>query len=149
MTNVTKQGVELDLKDLCLVNLDGETEGTRTAVQVGDILITITAELGAVAITRESVAGAYINQHLALFRARGELCDPNYLVNYLATDTAHFQLFVNGQGGIKQGLGFEEVNNVWAAFPPLGEQTEIGKFCDDDPRRGQRPQPVSAIRSIR
>lgn len=130
MTNVTKQGVELDLTELRFVNLEGETEGTRTAVQVGDILITITAELGAVAITRENVEGAYINQHLALFRTQKELCDPEFLVNFLSTETARMQLFVNGQGGTKQGLGFEQVNNVWAAFPPLSEQAEIGVYCN-------------------
>lgn len=129
MTNVTKQGVELDLSDLRFVKLDGETEGTRTAIKAGDILITITAELGSVAVARENVEGAYINQHLALFRANEELCDPDFLVNFLSTDVARAQFFENGQGGTKQGLGFEQVNNVWAAFPPLAEQQELGGHC--------------------
>lgn len=129
MTNVTKQGVELDLSDLRFVKLDGETEGTRTAIKAGDILITITAELGSVAVARDNVEGAYINQHLALFRADKDLCNPDFLVNFLSTDMARAQFFENGQGGTKQGLGFEQVNNVWAAFPPLEEQEEIGVHC--------------------
>lgn len=129
MTNVTKRGVELDLSDLRFVNLDGETEGTRTAIQAGDILITITAELGSVAIARDNVEGAYINQHLALFRVNSQLCEPDFLVNFLSTDVARAQFFINGQGGTKQGLGFEQVNNVWVAFPPLSEQRELGTCC--------------------
>lgn len=129
MTNVTKQGVELDLSDLRFVNLDGETEGTRTAIQAGDILITITAELGSVAIARTDVEGAFINQHLALFRTDRDLCEPDFLVNFLSTDVARTQFFVNGQGGTKQGLGFEQVNNVWVAFPPIEEQLRIGEHC--------------------
>ena len=129
MTNVTKQGVELDLSDLRFVNLDGETEGTRTAIQAGDILITITAELGSVAIARKNVEGAFINQHLALFRTDRDLCEPDFLVNFLSTDVARAQFFVNGQGGTKQGLGFEQVNNVWVAFPPIEEQLKIGDHC--------------------
>lgn len=129
MTNVTKQGVELDLSDLRFVKLDGATEGTRTAIKAGDILITITAELGSVAVARDNVEGAYINQHLALFRADKDLCHPDFLVNFLSTDIARSQFFENGQGGTKQGLGFEQVNNVWAAFPPLEEQQEIGVYC--------------------
>lgn len=131
MTNVTGQGVELDLDDLRFVSLEGVTEGTRTSVLEGDILITITAELGAVAIVRKDIEGAYINQHLALFRPNAALCSSDYLVNFLSTDMARAQFMVSGQGGTKQGLGFEQVNNVVLGFPPLDEQVSIGRACGE------------------
>lgn len=130
MTNVTSQGVELDLKELRFVDLTGVTESTRTAVREGDILITITAELGAVAVARSAHEGAYINQHLALFRPSPELCDSNFLVNYLSTAAARAQLLISGQGGTKQGLGFEQINNVQVAFPSIDEQRQIGSYCN-------------------
>ena len=130
MTNVTGRGVELDLDDLRFVALDGVTEGTRTSVREGDILITITAELGAVAIVRKNIEGAYINQHLALFRPDPTLCAPDFLVNFLSTDITRAQFTVSGQGGTKQGLGFEQVNNVIIGFPPRDEQELIGSFCN-------------------
>lgn len=129
MTNVTGQGIELDLRDLRFVDVSDVIEGTRTSVQEGDILITITAELGAVAIVRKEVEGAYINQHLALFRPVLELCDSGFLVNFLSTDMARQQFFVSGQGGTKQGLGFDQVNDVVIGFPPLAEQKLIGDRC--------------------
>jgi type I restriction enzyme S subunit len=129
MTNVTGHGVELDLDDLRHVNLIGVTEGTRTSVREGDILITITAELGAVAIVRKRTEGAYINQHLALFRPDPARCVSDFLVNFLAADLARAQLILSGQGGTKQGLGFEQINNVVAGLPPRDEQELIGEFC--------------------
>jgi len=129
MTNVTGHGIELDLSDLRFVNLKDFTEGTRTSVREGDILITITAELGAVGIVRKDIEGAYINQHLALFRPNYQLCVSDFLVNFLSTDMARSQFTLNGQGGTKQGLGFEQVNNVIVGFPPLEEQAFVGNYC--------------------
>lgn len=130
MTNVTKDGVEIDEKDLRYVCLDGANEGTRTALQEGDILITITAELGSVAIARKRHEGAYINQHLALFRCDKELCNADFLVNYLSTSLAREQFTLSGQGGTKQGLGFEQVDGVLLGRPPLPEQAAIAEFLE-------------------
>lgn len=127
MTNVTKCGIEIDATDLRHVTLAGVREGTRTATQVGDILITITAELGSVAIVRAAHAGAYINQHIALFRPDHSECDPEYLVNFLWSEVTKAQFELSGQGGTKQGLGFDQVDNVMIALPPLAEQREIAQ----------------------
>lgn len=132
MTNVTGDGVELNLTDLRYVSLDGEQEGVRTQVRNGDILITITAELGAVAIVRDQFEnGAFINQHLALFRAFPEISDSEFLVNLLSTNVAREQFVVSGNGGTKQGLGFDQVGGVIAAFPDLIEQKKIAGYCFD------------------
>lgn len=129
MTNVTGDGIELDLSELRYVNLDGVTEGVRTSVQEGDVLITITAELGAVGIVRKQLEGAYINQHLALFRPNPDACNSGFLVNFLSTEMARAQFILSGQGGTKQGLGFEQVNNVVMGFPSLKEQQLISDHC--------------------
>jgi len=129
MTNVTGDGIEIQLSNLRYVDLEGVTEGTRTSVREGDILITITAELGSVGIVRKPIEGAYINQHLALFRPRPDLCVSDFLVNFLSTEMARAQFVLSGQGGTKQGLGFEQINNVIVGFPPLAEQQQIGDYC--------------------
>lgn len=132
MTNVTGSGIELDLTDLRYVSLDGEKEGVRTLVREGDVLITITAELGSVAVVRNQFdKGAYINQHLALFRSDRQLCHPVFLVNFLSTDVAREQFVVSGNGGTKQGLGFDQVNGIVAAFPHVDEQSQIADYCQD------------------
>ncbi len=127
MTNITKGGIEIDTTDLRHVKLNGINEGTRTATEAGDVLITITAELGSVAIVRQSLAGAYINQHLALFRADQSQCNPDFLVNFLWSEITKAQFELSGQGGTKQGLGFDQVDSVVIAVPPLKEQADIVK----------------------
>ena len=130
MTNVTKYGIELDTSELRYVDIGDTNEGTRTATKKGDILITITAELGSVAIVREPCEGAYINQHMALFRPLKKAVDSEFLVNFLSTEMCRNQFTVSGQGGTKQGLGFEQVNNVIVGLPPKEEQQEIAKSCN-------------------
>lgn len=129
MTNVTKEGVELDLRDLRHVDVRDVNEGKRTAVREGDILITITAELGSVAIVRTPLVGAYINQHLALLRLDERRASPEYIVNLLSTDAATVPLALSGQGGTKQGLGFDEVGDVTLVLPPLPEQAAIAELA--------------------
>ena len=47
MTNLVRNGINLDLSDLRFVQLPvGSNEGKRTSLEKGDILISITAELG-------------------------------------------------------------------------------------------------------
>jgi len=127
MTNVTNAGIEIDPSSLRRVNLDGVSEGTRTSTKRGDILITITAELGSVAIVRNEYEGSYINQHLALFRCDTSQADPEFLVNFLWSDVTKTQFVLSGQGGTKQGLGFDQVNDVIVALPPMEEQQEIAR----------------------
>ncbi len=129
MTNVTGEGIEIDETDLRFVDLEGVNEGKRTATEAGDILITITAELGSVAIVRQRHAGSYINQHLALFRADKSVINPDFLVNLLWSDVARVQFEIGGQGGTKQGLGFDEVSNIVVTVPPMEEQAHIAKWA--------------------
>ena len=129
MTNVTSSGIEIDRTDLRYVILDGVNEGKRTATQLGDVLITITAELGSVAVVREKDVGAYINQHLALFRPDAGLVNSDFLVSFLWSDVTRSQFESSGQGGTKQGLGFEQVDNIVVALPQLAEQEAIATFC--------------------
>jgi type I restriction enzyme S subunit len=78
--NVPRDGVDLDLTDIQHVTPPPGAEGRRTEVQDGDIVVSITADLGRVAVIPPSVGEAYINQHLALARPTdGAL--PRFLVS--------------------------------------------------------------------
>lgn len=130
MTNVTSDGIELDTSSLRFVDIGTNREGTRTAVESGDILVTITAELGAVAIVRSPMRGAFINQHLALVRVNPRLADSEYLANLLTTEAAQVQFLLSGYGGTKQGLGFEQIDGLIVLLPPKEEQVRISAHCE-------------------
>src|SRR5438105_4447450 len=50
ISNLTRDGVRLDLSDIQRVVVPAGSEGLRTKVQKGDVLFSITAHLGSVAV---------------------------------------------------------------------------------------------------
>jgi type I restriction enzyme S subunit len=101
------------------------TEGRRTKVIEGDILISITADVGMVALVEAGLEEAYINQHVALGRPVGNM-DRRYLAYFLAAKNGGQAQFLNLQrGATKVGLGLDDIRRIWIARPPLPEQQEI------------------------
>ena len=73
MTNLSRGDIKLKLNDLKYVSISNQsTEGKRTSLKSGDILMSITAELGKIGLVPESLGHAYINQHTALIRLKKE-----------------------------------------------------------------------------
>src|SRR5690606_8818879 len=69
MTNLSREDISLKLNDLKFVHLSpGNREGSRTSLKPGDILVSITADLGKIGIVPDDLGEAYINQHTALIR---------------------------------------------------------------------------------
>ena len=67
MGNLNHGTIELDFSDIQYVELPDQVEGQRSKLQKNDILISITADVGMIALVREDM-DAYINQHVALAR---------------------------------------------------------------------------------
>ena len=62
------KGGQLDLDDTAFVNAPESAEAKRTTVEPGDVLLSITADLGRTAVVSGGIAKAHINQHLAILR---------------------------------------------------------------------------------
>jgi type I restriction enzyme S subunit len=76
----------LDLQDVALVNLPSKSEGMRTRVQAGDLLITITgANVTKTAFVKSDIGTAFVSQHVALARPN-EDCNPEFLYWYLVAE---------------------------------------------------------------
>ena len=69
--NVRRDNIQLDVSDLQRVSPPRGAEGERTSLQQGDIVITITADLGRVGLVSSDLGNAYVNQHVALVRLKG------------------------------------------------------------------------------
>ena len=63
------------------INARNNSEAKRTKVQEGDLLISITADLGRTGVVTKGIAdhGAYINQHLTCIRLNKEILNPLYV----------------------------------------------------------------------
>ncbi|MDO7846283.1 restriction endonuclease subunit S [Hymenobacter sp. M29] len=124
INNVVKGKLVLD--DVVYVNAPDNAEARRTRVQPGDVLVSITADLGRVAVIPEGIGEAFINQHLALLRFKQEFV-PEYIAFYLSSSAGQAQIQRNNKGGVKAGLNFADILGIDILVPPKHLQQ---KFTD-------------------
>jgi type I restriction enzyme S subunit len=125
MGNLDHGTIRLDLREVQHVQPPAGAEGSRTRVREGDILVSITAELGMTALVPENVGEAYVNQHVALLRLVGGLT-PAYIAWFVASERGgQVQLREMKRGATKLGLGLDDLRSVTVPLPPLAEQLRI------------------------
>ncbi len=128
--NLTREHLNLRLADLVHVRPPGGGEGSRTAVQAGDILISITADLGMVGVIPDCFGEAYVNQHIALIRLDQARAKPRWVGNYLAGAVGQKQFYRLNDAGAKAGLNLPTVSRLLIALPKVHEQERIGTIID-------------------
>jgi type I restriction enzyme S subunit len=110
-------------------------EGQRTRVQAGDVLFSITAYLGSVAVVPEALETAFVSQHVALARLRRVRTLPQW-VGYVALSLVGQTWFQSqSYGGTKIQLSLDDVKNLPLIEPPLTEQEAIVAFLDREVAR--------------
>lgn len=132
--NVGRNRLLLD--DVAHVHPPHTTEARRTTVEPGDVLLSITADLGRTAVIPDNLGPAYINQHLALLRVRD--VEPVFLSAFLASAAGQAQIRRLNRQGVKAGLNFDDVRSLQLPLPPLEEQrrfVELWERCETYRRR--------------
>lgn len=122
--NLDHDTVNLDLSNTQHVDPPGGAERDRTRVRGGDILTSITADVGMIGLVPDAVEEAYVNQHVAISRPVEGVYRP-FLAWYLASregGQAQFQNLL--RGATKVGLGLDDIRSVSVPFPPVEEQKE-------------------------
>lgn len=122
--NLRRGSIDPDLTELQRVSPPAGSEGSRTRVQPNDILISITADLGRIALMPDVKEETYINQHVALARP-GKDADARYLAWYLSSDPVQRQWLKLQRGATKLGLGLDDIRSVTVPLAPLDEQHRI------------------------
>jgi len=123
MGNLSRRSFELRLDKIQRVKLPENAEGKRTSLQAGDLLFSITGEVGTLGLIPDGFETAYINQHTAMIRFLE--CERNRYIPYvLLSDYA--QKFYNGnQHGIKNSFRLDTIAMLPVPLPPLAEQKRI------------------------
>ena len=105
-------------------------EARRTKVQEGDLLISITADLGRTGVITKEIAeyGGYINQHLTCVRLNQEALRPLYVAYYMESESGKEQFRTKNQNGVKAGLNFNAINTLKLSVPPVDLQDEFITF---------------------
>lgn len=128
--NLTRHGVEMDLTDVQRVVVPSGTEGVRTIVKPGDVLFSITAYLGSVAVVPNDLGTAFVSQHIALVRLKKKRLLPKWVAYLTSSDVGKAYLDANGYGGTKIQLSLSDVASLIATAPPLEEQAVVISFLD-------------------
>ena len=130
--NLTRHSIDLDLSDIQRVQAPVCAEGARTWLREGDLLISITAYLGSIAVVPATIQNAYVSQHIALARPSSGCVEPRYLAYFLLSNSGQAQFSTSGYGGTKEGLSLDNIRELWMTAPPLAEQTEIVAFIEQE-----------------
>jgi type I restriction enzyme, S subunit len=131
ITNLTRKHINFDLTSNVYVEPPNSAEGKRTLVRQGDILISITADLGIIGVIPASFPKAYVNQHISLVRLKehgGVLS--RYIGHFLCHDMVQEQFRGNNDPGAKSGLNLASIRLTTVAIPPILEQERIVENLD-------------------
>lgn len=138
IANVSRDSIDLLLHDIQRVLPPESSEGERAATQPGDVLVSITADLGSVAVIPSGFENAYVSQHLALVRPNGNRISGRWMGYQFSSASGQAQLTGSGYGGTKIQLGLGDVKDVWLALPPIGEQGEICTWIEAEVEKLKR-----------
>jgi type I restriction enzyme S subunit len=133
---------QLLLDDVAFIDPPVGAEAERTRVMAGDVLLSITADLGRTAVVPIGIGSAHINQHLAILRLRDMV--PRFVAAFIALGPGRYQLEKLDRGGVKSGLNFADVRSLRIPRPPLAEQRRIADILDKaDAIRRKREQAIA------
>ena len=129
MGNLSKDHYQLRLDHIQRVKPPPGGEGTRTRLMGGDILISITGNVGMLGLIPEGFGEAYINQHTAMVRPMREMRG-RYLAELFRSPFAQEQ-FNQPQRGVKNSFRLTDVTQLSVPLPPLAEQRRIVAKVDE------------------
>ena len=108
------------------VNVPGQAEGTRSAVEACDVLVTITgANVTKSALVPRLGEEAYVSQHVALLKFVSAELAPYIFAWIVSPANGRKVLEKWAYGAGKPGLSLEQVRALPVALPPLAEQQRI------------------------
>ena len=119
---------QLDLGDIAFVDAPESAEAKRTTVEPGDVLLSITADLGRTAVVPGGIAKAHINQHLAILRFTS--LNPVFVSHQLASKGGQAQFDRLNREGVKAGLNFNDVKSIRLTNPPLDLQHRFAAIVE-------------------
>lgn len=130
ITDLTRDGIQLKNDSIQYVALPDKAEGKRSRLLGGDVLVSITADLGSISLIPENIDEAYINQHIAMVR----LNDPSqgeFMAWYLRSEWGQKDLLKNKRGGGKLGLGLDDIRDTPVPVVSDEKAQQTIAFIDD------------------
>ncbi|MCM2549242.1 MULTISPECIES: restriction endonuclease subunit S [Burkholderia] len=122
----------LRLDDLACVNPPAKSEGRRTKIEKGDLLVVITgAGVTNPALIDRDLGEAYVSQHVALIRPAVTTLSRWLLLCLMAGMGGRDELVERAYGAGKPGLNLDNIRTLSLPLPPLAEQERILAKVDE------------------
>jgi type I restriction enzyme S subunit len=136
IANLSRTGLHLRFDDVVRLALpDAELgEAARTRTTAGDLLLSITAFIGSVAIVPDDAGDAYVSQHVARCRLVPEV-NPRWIGYVLLSPVGQTHGTLSMNGGTKQGLSLDDVKNYVVLLPPREMQNDLADWIDQATRK--------------
>ncbi len=112
--------------------VDEETflkENKRTDISVGDVLLTIVATVGRVALVEKPLT-ALLQRSVCVIKPNKEIVDPRYLKHCLEMDSIQKYMNENAHGAAQKGFYVGQGEGLWIPLLPLDEQRRIIDVLD-------------------
>jgi type I restriction enzyme S subunit len=132
--NISTTSIDLRLKRITYVTPPAGAEGERTRAIPNDLLLSITAQIGAVGVVPDGLGEAFVNQHTALIRLRPQWCVPRWVAYGLLSQFGKDQCWLKTNGGTKVGLTLDDVRCLLVPLPPFDEQLKLVAGIEDQTR---------------
>lgn len=126
---VAKSG--LDLEQVRYISDAAHAQLNRSEIRSGDLLITITGNVGRVVLLSEDFGAANINQHIARIRITDTHVDKRFVHHVLSQEHVrkHFETIVTGLAYPQ--ISLVQVRNAIVPLPELKEQQQIADVLSD------------------
>ncbi len=106
----------IDLSDTAFVQAPESAESRRTKVESGNVLLSVTADLGRTGVVTSQIKKAHINQHLVILRFRD--MNSTYASQFFESIAGQRQFDRLNRQGVKAGLNFDDVRGLTMLKPP-------------------------------
>jgi len=115
--------------NLIFVNPPNSAETERTRVKEGDLIISITADLGRTSVVPKNFGEAYINQHLALIRLNANI-NPVYAAYFYNLPFGNNAIQRKNRSAVKAGLNFNDIKSFPIVIPSFERQTQFAQIVE-------------------
>lgn len=130
ITNLRRSSLALRFDNIVRLKLPNTSEVLRTKVQPGDILLSITAYIGSVAVVPDDIEESFVSQHIARCSLADSRHNPYWIGYVLLSDIGQIHGKLSLYGGTKDGLSLLDVKNYPILLPPRPEQDAIVKCIE-------------------
>jgi type I restriction enzyme S subunit len=123
ITNLQRENIKFDWSDIQYVSPPNTQETERTRVRLGDVLISVTAELGLIAFADDLTGESYINQHIAKVSLNQNKYDPYLASVFLSLPPCGNQFRKFNDQGAKAGMNLKNVAKLTLPALSKAEQS--------------------------